>query len=196
MADANQVVTIDRGTFAGKQVIKQRGKLRYRSRRSKSRSHVPHEQASTIPLNNRDVERLVKAAKYRGRHGLRDATLIMLAYRHGLKVSELINLKWHHVDLDEGTLLVSRLKNGHKTIHSLSDKELHNLRLLERKYTQLEFVFVTERNTPLSNSHVNKMIKRAGQEAGLPNTVAPEMLNGVCGFDLISVRRGAQVTQH
>jgi len=182
MATENNVITIDQRSFVGKYPVKPR----YRKYRSNSQN----------PLNNHQVGRLVKAAKYHGRHGLRDATMIMLAYQHGLRVSELINLKWNHIDLKEGTLLVSRLKNGQKTIHPLTEAELNNLRLLEEKYTDLEFVFVSERKTPLTKSHVVKMLKRAGEEAGLATRVQPDMLNGIHGFNLMTVRAAAQVTQH
>ena len=182
MADANQVTTIDQRSFVGRYP----GKLRYRKTRANSGEK----------LSTSQVDRLVKAAKYHGRHGLRDATLIMMAFQHGLKISELINLKWNHIDLKEGTLLVSRLKNGQKTIHPLTEKEINNLRLLEDKYTDLEYVFVSERKTPLSSEHVRKMIKRAGEEAGLSSQIRPKMLNRSCGFNLLSIRAAAQVTQH
>ena len=182
MAGANPIVTIDERTFIGRFP----GKFRYQRHRNRSGDK----------LNTSDVQRLVKAAKKCGRQGLRDATVILMAYNHGLKVSELINLKWNHVDLEKGTLLVSRLKNGHKTIHSLSDIQLSNLRTLGQKNAELEYVFVSERNLPLTNSQVHKMVKRAGQEAGMSSAVGPDMLNGACGFNLISTRTIAQMIKH
>jgi integrase len=57
-----------------------------------------------------EVEQLQRAAASVGRHGHRDATLIMLAYRHGLRVSELVALRWDQINLKAGALHVGRLK--------------------------------------------------------------------------------------
>ena len=62
-------------------------------------------------LTSAEVERLI-AADRGGRHGSRDATLILLAFRHGLRVGELVTLRWEQVDLQRGTLHVNRKKNG------------------------------------------------------------------------------------
>ena len=59
-----------------------------------------------------EVDRLIRSANALGRHGRRDATLILLAYRHGLRVSELVALRWDMVDLKQGLLHVNRLKHG------------------------------------------------------------------------------------
>ncbi len=77
-----------------------------------------------------EVERLMVAAKSRGRHGHRDATLILIAYRHGLRVSELVALRWDMVDLKQGLLHVSRLKNGVESTHPIRGPELRALRKL------------------------------------------------------------------
>src|ERR1700746_2671871 len=64
-------------------------------------------------LTEREVERLMKAAG-NNRHGHRDATMILMAFRHGLRASELCSLRWEQVDLVHGRLHVHRLKNGMK----------------------------------------------------------------------------------
>ena len=63
-------------------------------------------------LTDKEVEALMKAARNAGRHGHRDTTLILMAYRHGLRISELVSLRWDQVDLTQGLLHVVRLKNG------------------------------------------------------------------------------------
>jgi len=77
-----------------------------------------------------EVEQLINAAKSVGRHGHRDATLILMAYRHGLRVSELVAIRWDMVDLKQGLLHVSRLKNGVTSTHPLRGPELRALRKL------------------------------------------------------------------
>jgi type 1 fimbriae regulatory protein FimB/type 1 fimbriae regulatory protein FimE len=63
-------------------------------------------------LTEREVERLMKAAAGNNRHGHRDATMISMAFRHGLRASELCSLRWDQADLIHGRLHVNRLKNG------------------------------------------------------------------------------------
>src|SRR5271154_3032696 len=63
-------------------------------------------------LTEREVEALCDAARKRGRYGFRDSTMILVAYRHGLRVSELVSMEWHQLDLDAGRLHVRRLKHG------------------------------------------------------------------------------------
>ena len=82
-------------------------------------------------LTEREVERLMKAAAD-NRHGHRDATMILLAFRHGLRASELSSLRWEQVDLTHGRLHVHRLKNGMPSVHPLTGTELRALRRLHR----------------------------------------------------------------
>ena len=81
-----------------------------------------------------EVDALIKAAKSTGRHKHRDGTLILIAYRHGLRVSELVSLRWDQVDLKQGKLHVNRLKNGSPSIHPLRGPEIRALRRLQRDY--------------------------------------------------------------
>lgn len=174
MGAVSNVTTIDRGTFIG----------RY-SNKIKRRAVDSEEPA---PLNSRQLDSLVKAARQQGKHGVRNATLILMAHRHGLRISELINLKWIHIDLEAGNVLVSRLKNGQKTIHALTPQEVTYLTEMEKKYPDSEYVFITDRNKPLNNSVIYKMVKRAGLQAGLSDTVASNMLQPANSFNFISTR--------
>jgi integrase len=85
-------------------------------------------------LTPTEVEALMKAARQTGRHGHRDRTLILMAYRHGLRVSELIALRWDQIDLTQGLLAVTRRKHGVNSTHPLGGAELRALRRLERDY--------------------------------------------------------------
>src|SRR6266567_8019932 len=123
-----------------------------------------------------EVERLVSAAGKVGRHGPRDATLILIAYRHGLRVGELVGLRWEQVDLQRGTLHVNRTKNGEAGTHPLSGRELRALRQLRRVYGDSPFLFVTERGGPITDATVRKLVDRAGRRADLEFPVHPHML--------------------
>jgi integrase len=120
-----------------------------------------------------------------GRHRVRDRTLLLVAYRHGLRVSELVDLKWDQVDLAGGRLHVNRLKNGNPATHYLEGDVLRVLRRVWREYGgRRPFVFATERGGPLTRSTVNKLVERAGRLAGLGFPVHPHMLWHACGFAL------------
>jgi type 1 fimbriae regulatory protein FimB/type 1 fimbriae regulatory protein FimE len=130
---------------------------------------------------------LIKAAGRCGRYGQRDSTLLMLAYRHGLRVSELVSLRWDQVDLKSGVLHVRRLKNGKDSTHPLRGPELRALRQLSRDWPESHvYVFSSERGGPMTSANVRKMITRAGQQAGVPFPVHPHMLRHSCGFKLAS----------
>ena len=85
-------------------------------------------------LTEQEVDLLIGAAKKTGRHGHRDATLIILTYRHGLRVSELVSLRWEQIDLKQGLLHVNRVKNGAPSTHPLRGPEIRALRRLQRDY--------------------------------------------------------------
>jgi len=132
-----------------------------------------------------EVEQLITAARQRGRYGHRDSTLLMLAFRHGLRVGELVALRWEQVDLTGGLLHVTRLKRGLPSTHPLRGPEIRTLRRLQREQRSASpYVFATERRGPLSTAAVRKLVTRIGQAAGFPFPVHPHMLRHACGFKL------------
>lgn len=135
-------------------------------------------------LTEKEVEKLVAAAKRVGRHGLRDSTLILLSYRHGLRVSEAVALRWDMVELDKGRLHVKRMKSGLDSVHPLRAPELRALRKLKREYPDSPYLFVGERGGPITDSSARKIIARAGEQAGISFPVHPHMLRHACGFTL------------
>lgn len=147
-------------------------------------------------LTPAEVEKLLTAAGQIGRHGHRDATLILLAYRHGLRVSELVALRLDQVDLKLGHLHVARLKNGVASTHPLRGPELRALRRLQRDYPASPYVFTTERRGPLTDSAVRKIVARAGEGAKLGFPVHPHMLRHACGFKLANEGHDTRAIQH
>ena len=135
-------------------------------------------------LTAEEVDRLMTSARSVGRHGHRDSTLILVAFRHGLRVSELVALRWDMVDLKQGLMHVSRLKNGVNSTHPLRGPELRALRKLKRDYKDTPYVFVTERKGPLTASAVRKIIARAGEIAELGMPIHPHMLRHSTGYKL------------
>ena len=151
-------------------------------------------------LTPEEVQRLINAARDIGRHGHRDATLILIAYRHGLRVSELISIRWDQVDLKAGTLhinrLINRLKNGNPSVHPVRGSELRALRRLIRDYPDSPYVFVTERGGPMTDSNVRKLVARAGKLARTSFPVHPHMLRHACGYKLANDGHDTRAIQH
>jgi type 1 fimbriae regulatory protein FimE len=146
-------------------------------------------------LTTEEVEILIKAAGSIGRHRYRDASMILLAFRHGLRVSELVALRWDQLDFKQGHLHVNRLKNGTPSTHPVRGRELRALRRLKREYNG-PYLFVTERGGPLTASAVRKIVARAGREAGLPFPVHPHMLRHATGFYLANQGHDTRAIQH
>ena len=130
-----------------------------------------------------EVEKVIAAAK-RNRHGHRDATMILLAYRHGLRAAELVSLEWSQVDFAGGNLHVSRVKNGSPSVHPVHGDELRALRKLRREAAASRFVFVSERGSPFTTAGFARMVERAGVAADLGIKAHPHMLRHACGFAL------------
>ena len=147
-------------------------------------------------LTSSEIERISKAAKSIGRHGHRDSTIIMVAYHHALRVSELVNLKWSQVDLSQGLIHVNRLKNGVASVHPLSGQSIRALRKLKRDYPDTQYIFITERKGPLVADTVRKMVKRAGEVAGLLFPIHPHMLRHSTGFKLANDKQDTRAIQH
>jgi type 1 fimbriae regulatory protein FimE len=136
-------------------------------------------------LTPTEVEQLMEAAGKRGRYGHRDRTLILVAYRHGLRAGEVVALRWDQVDLDGGSLFVSRLKHGRPSTHPLQGPTIRALRRLQREQaTPSPYVFTSERDGPMTTDGVRKLVARAGREAGLPFHIHPHMLRHACGYKL------------
>lgn len=110
--------------------------------------------------------------------------MLLVAYRHALRVSELVSLRWDQVDLAQGLLHVKRLKNGNPSTHPLHGPELRALRKLQRDYPGSAYVFVGERNGPLTDSSVRKIVARAGVAAKIGFPVHPHQLRHGCGYKL------------
>jgi site-specific recombinase XerD len=134
-------------------------------------------------LTEREVEKLIEAAKG-NRNGHRDATMILIAFRHGLRASELVDLRWDQISFSGAVLHVRRRKNGTPATHPLGGSELRALRRLKRENKASQFVFVSERGDPFSTEGFARMLQRAGKAAGLTIKCHPHMLRHACGYKL------------
>jgi type 1 fimbriae regulatory protein FimB/type 1 fimbriae regulatory protein FimE len=139
-------------------------------------------------LTGAEVERLIKAAGD-NRYGHRDATMILIAFRHGLRSSELTGLRWDAVDFGRGELHVTRAKGGSAAVHPLTGRELRALRRLKREQKpESPFVFTSERAAPFANAGFRTLVARLGEAAGFEFRVHPHMLRHACGYALANDR--------
>src|SRR6516162_5500538 len=92
-------------------------------------------------LTAREVEDLMATARKSSRYGHRDATMILIAYRHGLRASEVCDLQWHQVELNAGRIHVRRSKRGTPSVHPIQGEELRALRRLQREQPPGAYVF-------------------------------------------------------
>jgi integrase len=131
-----------------------------------------------------EIELLTKAAgKNKAAH--RDATMIMICYRHGFRASELIDLRWDQIDFRSATIAIRRCKSGTPATHPIQGDELRALRRLQREQTPVSpFVFTTARKGPFAEDTFAKLIDRLGKKAGIGFKVHPHMLRHSCGFTL------------
>lgn len=145
-------------------------------------------------LGEAEIDRLLKAAK-QSRHGVRDHLLILMMYRHGLRVSEAIALRCDDVDLAQSRLWVARLKNGLSVEQPIAGDELRALRRwFALRQDHLPWLFVSERRHALTRQAVNRIIATAAKRANLAH-VHPHMLRHSCGFALANQGRDLRLIQ-
>jgi integrase len=147
-------------------------------------------------LTPSEVNRLINVARRRGRYGARDALMVLIAYRHGLRVSELCSLTWDQVDFAHGLLHVRRMKNGVPSVHPIGGEELRGLRALRREDNAARFLFTTERKAPMTPAGFRKLLARIADKARMPFPVHPHMLRHACGYKLANDGHDTRALQH
>ena len=165
-------------------------------KRTVARGRLPNANYRTREyLTEREVERLMKAAGD-NRHGHRDATMILLAFRHGLRASELCSLRWEQVDLAHGRLHVSRAKNGYGLGASSHGHRASGTPSIAAGAGAGRYLFMSERGAPMSAVGFRRMMGRLGKAAKMPFPVHPHMLRHACGFKLANDGQDTRALQH
>jgi integrase len=146
-------------------------------------------------LTPSEVEKLSKEAR-RGRYGHRDTTLILIAFRHGLRAAEICDLEWSQIEFGRSASLhVRRVKNGKPSVHPLRGDEVRALSELRRQFPDSAFVFTTERCGPFTPDAVNRLIKRIAERAGFDFQVHAHMLRHACGYALANAGHDTRAIQ-
>jgi integrase len=135
-------------------------------------------------LTDAEIGRLTEAAKD-NRYGHRDATMVLVAYRHGFRAAELVDLRWDQIDFGRATLAVRRAKRGTPSTHPIMGDEMRALRKLQREQEpKSPFVFTSERGSPFTTAGFARLVERAGAAACFKFKAHPHMLRHACGFAL------------
>ena len=162
------------GTVIGTVAVRPRPPRRKRNAESRAREY----------LTDAEVGRLIAVAG-ENRHSHRDGTMVLVAYRHGLRAAELVTLRWDTIDFAHGRMHVSRVKGSAESVHPLSGRELRALRRLKREQDPASpFVFTSERAAPFTTAGFRKMVARLWVAAGFGFPVHPHMLRHACGYKL------------
>jgi type 1 fimbriae regulatory protein FimB len=138
-------------------------------------------------LVSAEVDKLITATRG-SRNEIRDRCMLLLMFRHGLRVSEACGLRLSQVDTESRVLHVERLKKGLSTTHPLRADEIRAVKAwLTRRVKmkpETDAFFVSERHGPLSRKTAWLAIHNYGELAGLPLPAHPHMLRHACGFAL------------
>lgn len=140
-------------------------------------------------LTGKEVQSMMQAVRS-GQTGERDYCLILLAFRHGMRISELLDLRYRDLDLIDGRINVRRLKNGFSTVHPLRFDEREAIttwglaRTTWKGAENTDAVFISRRGTPLSRQQAYRIIRAAGVNAGTVTPTHPHMLRHACGYEL------------
>ena len=142
----------------------------------------------------------MKAAK-QNLNRARDEAIVLIGFSHGLRASEIVNLKWSMIDLKTGLLHVKRIKNGIPSTHPLRGPELRLLNRIrrEQELSQIQtggFVFIATGGGPMTTSNLRKLVTKLGKLANLPFPVHPHMLRHSCGYHLANSGQDTRAIQH
>lgn len=124
------------------------------------------------------------------RNEARDKALLQMAYIHGLRVSELVDLRLGDFDMTEKIVFIRRLKNGLSTFHPLQPETIELLqrwmqvRKTYAKGSHEDYLFLSTHGKKISRQWVYKLCARYSQRAGLKVKVHPHMLRHACGYAL------------
>jgi integrase len=140
-----------------------------------------------------ELDAMLKAAK-QGRYPDRDVAMVLIAYRHGLRAQEIVDLEWSQVEFGRNARLhVRRVKGGVPSVHPLQGDEIRALRKLEDNGSK--YIFATERGGPFTTDAINRQIKTIGVRAALPFPVHAHMLRHTCGYMLAGKGHSARHIQ-
>ncbi len=145
-------------------------------------------------LTAEEVESMRQAISTKDRCAQRDSTMILICYRHAFRPSELIKLEWDQIDFSKKSLSKSD-QRGNRTTHALEDDEIEALLALKTSNKTSPTIFCSETEKPISSRTVHAIVAKAGQRAGLPFSVHPEMLRHAKAHQVVAQGATAKALQ-
>jgi site-specific recombinase XerD len=147
---------------------------------------MPHEARLRDYLTRDEVAALLRAAKNGPRHAARNHAMILIAYRHGMRASEVTGLRLSDLDLRTGTIYCRRAKGSRSSLHPMKPDEVAAVEkvLRDRKLQPSDYVFQSERAERMSRSAFWRVVAQAGERAGLPVKAYAHQLRHACGYYL------------
>jgi integrase len=164
-------------------------------RKAGSDEQKPKVPQQRLHLTPDEANKLIAAAGKRGRYPFRDRVLVRMVYRHGLRASEAVGMRWDAIDLDNGVIHVQRAKSGNPSAHTCDRDEIRDLRRLRKEAGTSLCVFTTERGGPLSVDALQYIVREAGEAAGLDVSAHPHMLRHAAGYCLINQGNDVRLVQ-
>lgn len=129
--------------------------------------NVKREKKLPVVLSQNEVTRLIQSTK-----NIKHRLIIQILYSSGLRLNELINLKWQDIDLDRNLIHIKRAKGKKDRIVMLSKKVKDVLNILDQE----NYVFLTNRNKKYSSRTIQKIIENARIKANIKKRVTPHSL--------------------
>ncbi len=115
-------------------------------------------------LTQEELKRLFAVIKNK-----RDKALFLLAYRHGLRASEIGHLQRTDVDLKQGRITIHRLKGSLSGIYPLQPDVIKLLRAyLRARIDSSPYLFISNRGVPINRRTLWCAIQTYSKKAGLP----------------------------
>ena len=133
-----------------------------------------------------EIDRLLAAAREEGTYAQRNYTMLLLCYRHGLRLKEIIDLRWNMIDLKNKTLRVVRIGGKKKSVHPLRPDEVQALRQLKNDFPKTAYVFISRFGSRLSERSISRVFVQLGRAAKLKPRVAPSVLRRSAGRALVN----------
>lgn len=137
-------------------------------------------------LTEGQVEELIQVA-YKASlpsHRKRNALMLMMLFRHGLRRTEAIQLRWDQINMKDAQLHVYRLKNGKMSIHPIKERELRMINEHRKTAPSNIYVFTDSAGVPLGREGIRRMIYMVGSKSSIPYTIHPHMFRHGCGYYL------------
>lgn len=149
-------------------------------------------------LTESEIEAFLRAAR-QTRNGVRDYCMALMAYRHGLRVSELTDIRLEQVDIANSQFQPERLKKGSNTVQPIEGVEMRAIRawLRERsahKQAGSPLFFLSNRG-PMTRQAVNYLFETIGRKAKIGVKVHPHMLRHSCGYTLANKNTATRTIQ-